>query len=152
MLTAPSLHRAFALVYSGDPALDLPADTKERERVLASARETGHWPTFAGQEPTLFTCRSLHGAPLTWLLGEARRKQLSQDELCELAFRLALTEVVNLGNVQVQREVRGEQLQLTADTLAAIYAIGDGTVGIQVVLELGAAVLRRAMEGIAPRR
>jgi hypothetical protein len=151
MLTAPSLQNEFSLVFSGDPALDLPADETERNEALKVARETGQWPLLAGQEPTLFKCRPLSGAPATWLIGESRRRQLSQQELFELAFRLALTGVTNLGSLKVKRVPRDEQLMIDDHTLAAIYAIGDGRIGTQVVIEIGAEVLGRAMEVIAPR-
>lgn len=152
MLTAPSLQNEFALVFSGDPALDLPADETERNEALRRARETGNWPLLAGAEPTLFKCRPLTGAPVTWLIGESGRRRLSQQELFELAFRMALTGVTNLGSLKVKHTLSEDGHKLVdSATLAAIYAIGDGSVGHQVVIEIGAEVLGRAMEVIAPR-
>jgi hypothetical protein len=176
VLAVPSLLHPTPLAFSGDPALDLPlvpdlAPTEgdpevlarhrlaveQRDTALRVARETGHWPTHAGAQPTLFHVRSIHGTALTYLLGEIRRRELTTDQAMELAFRLAVIRVENLGTLAIRRDQRdADGLGLvTRDTMDLIYGIGrdagDAQLGRAVVAEIGTLVMQRAMEGVPPK-
>lgn len=174
MLKLASLQHEYSLVFSEDPALDLPEipnlaedapaeDVKrratlalEREHKLKVARETGRWSEIvrAGTEPTIFSVAPITGSALTWLQGESRRRKLGNEEGTELAVRLALRKVVNLGALEVQHDFENGHRLVTRATMDALYAIGhdagDPTLGRRLVLELGSLVLVRAMAGISP--
>jgi hypothetical protein len=178
MLRLPSVQFEYTLVFSGDPALNLPevpdlaeeeADpavlakhkelATERGRLLRVARETGNWGALlhAGAEPTMFQMRPIHGMALVYLSGEATRGQFVKAETVALAFRLALMRIDNLGGLQVKRDAKAANgLGLvTAATMEKIYDIGLdlGTpqLGRSVVAELGEIVLERALEGVSPK-
>jgi hypothetical protein len=178
MLRLPSVQFEYTLVFSGDPALNLPevpdlaedeADPAalakhkelfaERERLLRVARETGNWGPLlhAGAEPTMFQMKPIHGMALVYLSGEAARGQLVQAETVALAFRLALMRVDNLGAFQVKRDAKAANgLGLvTAATMEKLYDIGldigNPNLGRSVVGELGQIVLSRALEGVSPK-
>lgn len=174
MLKLASLQHEYSLVFSEDPALDLPVVpevakdateedqkrvetvAKERESKLRVARETGRWSEICrpGMEPTLFQVAPIAGSALTWLQGESRRRGLSNEEGIELALRLALRGVLNLGKFEVRTDFEGGHKLATKETLDALYAIGhdagDASLGRRIVVELGVLVLNRAMAGISP--
>lgn len=167
----PSLVAEYPLVFSGDPALELPAipeltpestpevikQAQERDTQLRVARETGDWPriTRSGEQPTVFWCRQIHGMALTWLQGEAVRGELGNAEGTELAFRLALVRVENLGGLKVKTERFDDQVLVSETTLNTIYDIGRDAnlpeLGRAIVLELGGLALLRAMQGVPPK-
>lgn len=180
MLTtaSASLQREFTLCTSLDPALDLPEipvlapseDTeenraaveevrKERERRYRIAIETGRWDVKPGETATLFTFRTIHHTTLTWLRGEIRRQVLSEEEIFEFAFRLALKEIANLPKpIDIKHQalnLTGRKIDLVSErTMEALYdigrEIGEADLGRQIVLELGAIVALRATEGVRP--
>lgn len=174
MLKAPSLQHRYTLVFSEDPALDLPVVPelahdatqeqrdeaekleKEREHKLKVARETGRWDDLCrpGMEPTLFTFEPITGTTLTWLQGEARRRNLGNEEGIELAFRLSLRDVTNLGKFKVDDVVEDGRRLATAATIDALYALGreagDATLGRRLIIELGVVVYARAVAGLSP--
>lgn len=172
MLKAPSLQHVYSLCFSEDPALDLPSvpeladDASDEDRKaqklaaeeLASklkvARETGQWPLHAGMEPTIFTVAPIGGTALTWLQGESRRHELAGEEGLELALRLALRKVDNLGGIKVEFVNEDGHRLVAPKTMDALYAIGleagDAQLGRRLVFELGAVVLARAMSGLSP--
>ena len=157
MFAPPSLQHEYTLVFSGDPALMLPDDEKERAAKLRAARETGRWAELCkpGEQPTLFTIRPIEGPLLTWLHGYSSRARLSNDEGMELALRVALKGVENLGAFEITHSKIEGRVVVSEDTMAALYAIGrelgDPMLGRRVVIELGTLVLDRAMEGIPPK-
>jgi hypothetical protein len=153
MLAPPSLQSEYALVYSGDSALNLPADETERANALRVARETGRWSAIqhAGQEPTAFVFRPIHGVARTWMANQARAKELTPDAVIELVFRLALVRVDNLPGLQLKHErVDGLPL-LTLASMDQIYSLGVGDLGRDVVIELGDVVLTRTLQGVPPK-
>jgi len=153
MLAPPSLQSEYALVYSGDPALNLPADETERANALRIARETGRWAsiTHVGQEPTAFLFRPIHGVARTWMANQARAKELTPDAVIELVFRLALVRVDNLPGLQLKHErVDGLPL-LTLASMDQLYSLGTGDLGRDVVIELGDVVLTRTLQGVPPK-
>jgi len=153
MLAPPSLQSEYALVYSGDPALNLPADETERANALRISRETGRWAsiTHVGQEHTAFLFRPIHGVARTWMANQARAKELTPDAVIELVFRLALVRVDNLPGLQLKHErVDGLPL-LTLASMDQLYSLGTGDLGRDVVIELGDVVLTRTLQGVPPK-
>lgn len=148
MFKPKSLVSEYTLIYSGDPALDLPTDEAQRDAVLKSARETGKYPIKSGEHATVFRVRPIPGTSYSWFTAEVRRKDLSGLEMFELAFRLALKSIDNFGDVKVKRiKVDGHELA-TREVLDALYTLGD--VGRSIVAELGAIVTEHAADGISP--
>jgi hypothetical protein len=153
MLAPPSLQSEYALIYSGDPALNLPADETERANALRIARETGRWTaiTHVGQEPTAFLFRPIHGVARTWMANQARAKELTPDAVIELVFRLALVRVDNLPGLVLKHErVEGLPI-LTLAAMDQIYSLGVGELGRELVVELGDIVLTRTLQGVPPK-
>ena len=172
-----SLQGEYTLCSSLDPALDLPDApeidletatpeeiaahdkiSKEREGKLRVAQNTGNWPeiTKHGQSPTMFRFRQIHGPLLTWLQGEITRNNLTDDEGFELAFRLALEGVDNFGKVKTDFVARGRHRLAGEKIMARLYDVGrdpemnQPLLGRFIVLELGALVLTRAVQGVRP--
>lgn len=158
MFRAPSLQHEYTLVFSGDPALSLPEDEKERENALRVARETGAWHSLchASQLPTLFKLRPLPHSAYEWLIGESVRRNLTMPELCTLAVRLALRGVDNFDGLEFGTVRDGEHVlakSSVTDTIADVgREIGDPNLGKKVIAELGSEIMRRAQEGISPKR
>ena len=153
MLAPPSLQSEYALVYSGDPALNLPADEAERANALRIARETGRWAaiTHAGQEPTVFLFRPIHGVARTWMANQARAKSLAPEAVIELVFRLALASVTGLPGLELKHERVDGLPILTLAAMDQFYSIGEGELGREVVAELGEVVLTRTIQGVPPK-
>lgn len=112
MIKAPSLQTGFALVWSKDPALKLPEDPAEAERVLAIGRDTGNYPIADGQQPSVFHFEALSRHELGWWDGERRHssiygRPLSPIEANDLLVRIALRRVDNFGAVTVERATIG---------------------------------------------
>lgn len=178
MLALPSLTKEYILCFSKDPALDLPeipelsdeatdaeksardAVIKEREEKLKPARDSGNWPAItkpnlpANQQPTRFKFRQVHGNLLTWWHGQNARESLTVAESFELMFRLALVDVENLGSFEVKHDDGKPQLVSLA-CLNKLYALGHdvkgkASLGRELVMELGALVANRAVEGCPP--
>jgi hypothetical protein len=153
MIKLPSQQFEYTLVYSGDPALDLPSDAPARDKALEVARDTGQWATITrgGEQPTLFHVRPIVGTLLDWLAGEIQRRELSGPEAAVLALRLALRKVEGFGDHEVKTEradARSPALA-TFKIIDALYAI-DGA-GREIVQELGDLVLLRAFGGLRPK-
>jgi hypothetical protein len=158
MIKPPSQQFEYTLIFSGDPSLNLPANTPEnptaRERALEVARETGQWEALVhpGEMPTLFHVKPLGGAVFDWLVSEARRRNASEAEMHVLALRLALTKVDGLGEHKVTTEAAGFEGEFriaSTKIIDALYSI-EG-VGRVVVQELGSLVWQRATGGLRPK-
>lgn len=152
MIKPPSVQNEYTLIYSGDPALNLPEDEAERKRVLDQARETGNWePLLGGEPPTLFRIRPLFGDTLNWWDGERGRLQLGGLEAAALALRLTLRKVENLPGVKVELQKERGQLMVKPETIAALYeACGDEAQ--LVIQELSAFVIERAAAALRPKQ
>lgn len=174
MFAPPSLQREYVLCSPMDPALDLPEVpvigedakmedialrdemVKVRDHKLKVARETGKWDALIkpGQKPTMFRFRNIHGGCLNWLHGESTRRNLIPDECFELAFRLAVVSVDNFPGLEIRYEMIDGFKIATRDSLDRLYDIGRDTnepqLGRQIVLELGAHVFSRAVNGVSP--
>jgi len=152
MLKPPSLITTYTLIFSGDPALVLPADPKERTHALELARETGRWETLIGpdQTPTTFELRPLPGTAFDWWMGTVRRERLSDAEANALLLRLALRKVEHFGAHRVElHRLEGQELATPA-IIDALYAEG-GEAGRQIVAELGGEVFARAERALRPK-
>lgn len=157
MIKLPSLQTGYTLVWSGDPALDLPtapddasdderkAVAIERERLLRIARQTGNWPIRPGEQPTVFHFRNLSRSDLTWLTGETsystehtvngQSRPLSVHESNDLMLRLALEKVENLGTLQVKHARIGSQKRVaTPEVINAIHDAGGSDILDEFVL------------------
>lgn len=157
MIKSPSLVNEYTLIYSGDPALSLPEDPTERERVLRVARETGDWkPILGGQgEPTLFHFRQLTRTDLGWLHGEGQHstehgRPLSPLEFNDLVIRLAIRSVDNFGSHKVERkQIKRDRWLATTDIVEAIHSEG-GKLGAAILGEFSDFIIERAQGGIRP--
>ena len=135
MIKPPSLIHEFSLVYSEDPALDLPSDPAERERALKVARETGKWPIREGQQPTMFHFRDLTREAIGWWRGEcghstALGRPLSDVEFNDLLVRIALRGIDNFGSLKVERKQVSKGIHLVnRDVIEAIYEAAPRALG-----------------------
>lgn len=155
MIRPPSIQKEYTLIYSDDPALDLPSDADEKERVLKVARETGKWPVREGEKATVFTFTPLDGVVQTYIYGEIGRRNLNHAEIAELIFRYALRRVDNFGNEKVTFEKDGNGHRRVDDKfLNVLYAVGNDAgmsdLGRTIISELGALVLMRTREPLTP--
>ena len=145
MINPPSLQRSFTLIWSGDPALVLPADPAERENVLRVARETGEWKALLGGEPSRVVCRQIGGACFRWLISDVRRKKLSELEFASLAVRLSVERIENWNGYEL------ELGRLEGYPIASTKLIDDlDSVDKDIVNELGAILIERA-DGPSPK-
>lgn len=154
MIKPPSLIHDYTLIYSGDPALNLPSDEEERDRALKTARETGKWDALltGKEQPTIFHLRPIVGTALDYLIGQRERLQLTDAELAVLALRLALKRVENFGEhkvVHYKDKDHGVVLASTA-IIDAIYTEGGAEHGRKIVGELGGLVIGKALEALGP--
>lgn len=158
MYRAPSLQFEYTVAFSGDPALNLPADPKEREHALTVARETGAWNSICHSNmlPTLFRLRRLSHSDSEWMIGQSIRRQLSGPESVTLAVRLAWRGIENCEGFEFSTLKEGERVLVTEksiDDLADIgIPLGAPLLGRQIISEIGNEVWRCATEGIAPKR
>lgn len=153
MLKPRSLQSEYSLIWSLDPALQLPDDDEEKANALRVARETGKWQDLIrqGESPTLFQVRPVPGSSISWWLGEVQRENLTTLESCELALRLALRGVTNFGDAKVTTLVHEGHVMATRDIIDALYRIGEnGDAGRAVVMELGGIVIQHGLDGIGP--
>ena len=170
MIQPPSVQKDYSFIYSGDPALDLPAIPDEvegedpearklavekaiadREAVLARARETGQWQALvrAGETPTIFTLHPL-GTAYDWWCGEVKRRSLCDSEAALLVVRLALRQVDNFGKYKVEPTSQGGQALAKNEVIDAIYAEA-GDAGRLIILELANHVIERATTPLRPK-
>lgn len=150
MIKPPSIQAEYTLIYSGDPALNLPESDAARDHALKVMRETGEWKLVEGGQPTLFHLRPLTGTEFAWLQGEHARRDLADVELAALALRLALVRIDNFGDVKVKRTTNDDGITLASlDVINALYAVADE--GRVIVGELGGLVFMRTAESPSPK-
>ena len=162
MIKPPSLFKDYTLIFSGDPALDLPdftpveASDEDKQkaidaRILAlkNARDTGQWPLKQGESPTLFHFASDPGLARDYFDAEvqrahARKKPLSVQEMAVIAFRIMLRKVENAGGLKVEFEdVDGYRI-VSAAFVEKLYAIPE--IGRMLVQELGSLAFERMID------
>lgn len=173
MIKPVSLQSTYTLVWSQDPALDLPEPppdandeqkaevAKERERLLRVARQTGNWQpiTKPGEQPTFFHFDCLSHNEFAWAQGEASRRQLGDLEINNLLFLVAIRRIENFGDVKIERKQVG-RIEGTKDSIwlasaavldkihAALRSIEDGA--NILVAEFVVEIIRRARGSIDP--
>ncbi len=162
MIKPPSIQSDYSLVWSGDPALNLPDVGPERDRVLQVARETGRWEDLIlpGQQPTVFHFRKLPKSTFDWVIGEHQhssvfKRPLSQMEGYSLFFRAALKSIDNWGSHKVKPTSFGEGCPRIAseETTDAIGAVdpNDPMIGAAILGELAQLVWIKETTGISPK-
>lgn len=159
MFKLPSLQDAFTLVFSGDPALELPAGDEERENALRVARQTGRWEKWVkpGQVPTVFHVRSLAGVAMSYAMSErswsaTRQRALSHAELAELVLALSLTKVDNLPGFELGKTTEHGFSRVDRATIDSLLNIdpANPALGRTLVLELAGEILERSRQGVPP--
>lgn len=167
MIKSPSLQSEYTLVFSDDPALDLPqhaaGETDEqakqvdadRTRILHNARLTGNWPILPGQVPTIFHFRNLEASDLTWLDGERESstehgRRLSDGEFFVLAIRLALIRIDNFGNHRVEFRPVGSQRKVATSAIINALHREAGAHGPRVISELAGHIIARGNNVLDP--
>ena len=149
MIKPPSIQNEYTLIYSGDPALNLPEDEAARDHALAQARQTGDWRALVreGETPTLFHFGQITRTQRDWIVGEMQRRQLSAPELDALIIRVALRRIVGLGAHKVERakhQAAGFHLA-DAETIDALE-----NVSAALIPELSGVVWERATNPLRP--
>lgn len=178
MIKPPSLQSTYTLVWSNDPALELPvhaddpalsaddnaaasAETdKERARLLRVARATGNWSaiTKPGEQPTVFHFQNLSRSEWSWAEGEINRRRLGALESNDLMFLIALRRIDNF-DCKVER-YRASEIEGTRDHIwmtkpsvvdklhAALANVEDGAT--MLIAEFVAEIVRRARGQLDP--
>lgn len=165
MIKPPSTQGDYSLVWSGDPALNLPdVGDPERERVLAEMRDTGKWDDRIrdGEKPTIFHVRRLPLDARNYVMGERENssefdgRKLSDDETGYLFLRVALRSIENWSGPKVRIARVSEDSEITAATVESLNALGavadaEGrNVGKSIVDELAFLVFSKEMSGLRP--
>lgn len=147
MITPVTRPAHYFLVWSRDPALELPADDEERRKALSQARETGDWEPLIkpGEKPTLFKCRHLDRDVL-WEWDQYRDKNGNDKSATlkgwSLLVRAALEDVHNFGGVKLPKRVKDHETQLMVVPATFLTNFSGDIVDV-LVLELGMAILER---------
>jgi hypothetical protein len=149
MIKAQSLIRESPFIWSRDPALTLPADPAEAERVLKVARDTGDYRALVqgDEQPTVFHVRHLTRSQFAWWIGEREHssiygRPLSGAESDDLLVRLALRRVENFGKHEVKfYKYQGHSL-VTAEFIDAIHEEA-GEAGVDLLGDLTRFVIER---------
>lgn len=161
MIKAPTIQGDYSLVWSGDPALNLPDPGEERDRVLTIARETGRWTDLVvtGQAPTVFHFKRLPKSVFDWIIGEHQHssiygRPLSQVEGYSLFFRCALKSIENWGEHGKFKPTSMGGVTMAPESI--VDAIGrvdpnDCMIGAAILGELAQLVWMRETAGITPK-
>jgi hypothetical protein len=153
VIKPPSLQGEFDLVFSEDPALDLPADDAEKARVLKVARETGKWPIKPGEAATLFRIEPLTGLLMEHVRGEMLRRKLTEDESRTLIFRLGVKSITHAEGIEITYSKVDRWRALSDETTNAILSIGaaEGVpeVGRAIVNQIGLLIWQRSQEPVS---
>ncbi len=154
MIKPPSIQGPYSLVWSGDPALNLPDPGPERDRVLLTAAERGDYSDLIlpGQTPTVFQCRRLPQHVREWVNGErvhssVFNRPLSDGEFFILLFRAALKSIDNWSQ-KIQWTSFGKDCPTIVheDTTDAMSTVDHG-----LLIELAIAVWRKETTGLSPK-
>lgn len=99
----PSNQQTYDAFWSGDPAF-VQGEGKEHERKLELARETGDWSPVivVGLVPTKFVLRQIPGEIKRRILDRFNADQIGGYELDSLLLRLAVVDVVGLGDFKLR--------------------------------------------------
>lgn len=166
MLRPPSNQRPYDEFYSRDPAfVQLPDSeplsklepearaartrvVEDHERAIRIARETGDWkPLLAGEaEPTRFVMMPMSGDLFRKLGDLTLSDKLGGLELDQLVVRIALVDVVNLGDTKVDRRRPHENPAFRELGKVASVDITNllDSIDRRIIGELGGLVMTRA--------
>lgn len=102
----PSHQQQYDAFFRGDPAFVQGAGP-EYEAKLARARETGDWSQMliAGLVPTKFVLRQIPGKIKRRILDQHTAGKIGDRELDALLVRLAVVDVVNLGDFKLRPSI-----------------------------------------------
>lgn len=138
----PSNQSTFDMFWSGDPAF-VQGDGKEHEKKLEIARETGDWSglIIQGQTPTKFVSRQIPGELKRRILDRYQAGKLGPYELDALLLRMAIVDVIGLGDFKLKFTMSDEWGKIaSADLTNALDACAPGA-----VTELSLQVFNRMM-------
>jgi hypothetical protein len=98
----PGNQHRYDVFWSGDPAFIQGTDA-EHTRKLEIARETGDWSALLiqGLVPTKFVCRQIPGELKRRIMDRFSAGKIGGQELDALLVRLAVVDVVNLGDFKL---------------------------------------------------
>lgn len=157
MIKVPSLQSEYSLIFSADPALSLPDDAEERDRVLRIARQTGNWTNLVtpGQVPTVFHFRNLEHTDIAWLDGEQQNssehnRPLGTIEYLTLAVRLALRSVENFGTHKVDHKPLGSQRKVATPAIINAIHAAAGKLGAELLTEFAVHIINRGSGQLDP--
>lgn len=105
----PSNQRTYDAFWSKDPAF-IQGAGPDHERKIEIARETGDWSSLLieGQTPTKFVLRQIPGEIKRRILDRFAAEKIGGYELDSLLLRLAVADVVNLGDFKLKLTVDDE--------------------------------------------
>lgn len=162
MLRTPSLQRTTDDFWPGDPAFVQPPEraegqseetflesVKEYESKLRVARETGNWSSMLGGgdgQPTKFVFRRIPGDVYRKLVDDAMFGRIGPGEYAQMMVRLALVDVVNLGDAKV--EIAKTERYGRIATLDIVNRLDDITP--HIVRDL-AEEIRKRQEAVSPK-
>lgn len=153
MIKAPSLRGPYNDHFSEDPAfLQLATDATpeqiaEYTAKLTAATETGNWSPLRVEgagEPTTFVLRPIPSSAFGQLV-DLQRGGTGENETLELAFRIALASVSNLGEAKVSF-VEDPRFGRIASASFLETAGIHGALGVRIVREIGSRIIRRASD------
>lgn len=160
MIKPLSVQHEFSLIWSRDPAVNLPEPEpdatdekrleviKEAARLFNLARDTGDYRSIVreGQTPTTFSFKDPSRGEWGWIYGEQQHssvygRPLSEPEFTDLIFRVAVRGVVNFGEHKVTRKRNAHGVWLADESI--IEAIFDNC-GPGPIVEFVGFILSRA--------
>jgi hypothetical protein len=151
VIKPPSLAKPFTEYFSEDPAFEqlasdaTPEQTAEYSAKLTAAWETGDWSALRAEgagEPTTFTVRALPSDAFG-KLADIQAAGAGDNEVYQLAFRVVLQSVSNLGNAKVTT-IEDERFGRIASLQFLTDAGVTGALGMRIMREIGVRALKRA--------
>ena len=114
----PSNQNRYDVFWSGDPAF-VQDSGEEHARKLERARETGDWSELliAGVTPTKFVCRQVPGELKRRIMDRFQPNRIGERELDALLVRIAVVDVVNLGDFKIAWEADDDWGRLATNDL-----------------------------------
>ena len=144
MIRPPSNQSHYDEFWSGDPAFVQPAN----QEAVRRARETGDWRELLidGQVPTKFVLQPLKGHQHRWIADQAASRAIGPAQAHQLAFRCALVDVVNFGDVKVKKTNHAALGQIATTDIPDVL----DSITTEIVSEIGDLIFARA-QGLSPK-
>lgn len=144
MIRPPSNQTSYDEFWSGDPAFAQPPDQEKHKR----ARETGDYSAvlLEGAMPTKFVMAPLKGSQHRWIADQVAAGAIGAAQAHQLAFRCALQEVVNFGDVTVKKTMHEKLGQIATSEVPDLL----DAISTAIVSEIGDRVFARA-QGLSPK-